>query len=113
MNEAELLCRIIDSHEGETNAITAGEMARQLGMMGKNDDRKVRTLIENLIFINFKPILASTGDPPGYFKPVTWTEWQRYDQVIKERIKEICKRKAQVKKNVYDYFYGNVRVRLI
>jgi hypothetical protein len=107
------LTAIIKNIVGSSKAVTADALAQRLGLQGRSRDRKVRLMIEDLIFLEFQPILATTGKVPGYFSPETWSEWQEYDRVIKERVREICKRKAQVKKNVYNHFHGNVTVRMV
>lgn len=115
MNEAEArpeIKRILDAHEGEGNPITAGDIAKALGWNGKYDDRKVRLIIEAMLWEADLAVLATTKDPPGYFKPNTWAEWQEYEQALKARIKGICERKAQVKKNIYNLFHGMKKVKL-
>jgi hypothetical protein len=107
----EMVRRIIDHHGGERQSITAGNIAEALAIKGHDADRRVRLIIEELLWPpTCLPVVAGSK---GYFKPETWAEWQKYDEQMKDRIKETCKRKAQIRKNVYDYFYGNVRVKMI
>lgn len=103
--------RLLHSHEGEEKAITAGKIAEVLALKGNDADRRVRLIIEELLWPpTCMPVVAGSR---GYFKPRTWLEWQKYDEQMRDRIKETCKRKAQIRKNVYDLFHGNVTVAMI
>lgn len=113
MNEADAKKAIrcmLDAHEGIGNEITAGEMARTLGWFGRYDDRKVRLMIEDMIF---NEGLAVISNDKGYCKPLNWAEWEECHRVNRGRAEEICKRDAVMEKNIHNYFYGVQKVRMI
>ena len=108
--QREALHALLESAVGERQAVTADALAEKIGLVGKYRDRTVRLMIEDLLW---EEDLAVVAGGAGYFKPETWAEWQEYDRQMRGRIAEDCKRKAQVKKNVYNLFHGMKRVRLI
>jgi hypothetical protein len=103
---------ILEHHEGRHKAISAGELAEILALKGRDADRKIRLMVLKLIWEGL-PVLATPQEPAGFFLASTWEEWQEYDRQMKSRIAENCKRRVQVKKNVYAYFEGAAKVKLL
>lgn len=101
---------ILEAHEGREAAITADAIAERLGLATKDRDRKVRLMIEELIFNEGLAVVAC-GE--GFFTPRTWVEGDEYKRQMRSRITEDCKRLAQTKKNIYNHFHGQKAVKMI
>ena len=88
--ELSLTLSILRFHTGESNAISAKQLARDLGFSEK-DTRQVRTTIRELRRLG-EPVLASTD---GYFLPNSYDEADRW---YWKHQKELCKMPAEMTK---------------
>jgi len=103
---------ILEHHKGRGMAISARELADVLAIKGSDADRRIRLMILELIWEGL-PVLATPQEPAGFFLADTWEEYHEYDRQMKSRIAESAKRRVQVKKNVYAYFEGATKVKLM
>jgi len=98
-DELSLTLSILRFHTGEANAISAKQLARDLGFSEK-DTRTVRTIIRELRRLG-EPILASTD---GYFLPNSYEEADRFCQKLRDHaIEEIITRR-DIRKALAGYF---------
>jgi hypothetical protein len=103
---------ILEHHKGRGMAISARDLAFTLAIKGGDADRRIRLMILELIWDGL-PVLATPQEPAGFFLANSWEEYHEYDRQMKSRIAESAKRRVQVKKNVYAYFSGAERVKLL
>lgn len=73
---------------GKQNAIRGSELAR---LLGENDDRKIRLMIEELITEGI-PIASSVSEPMGFFIIKNGDEASEYIRTLRNRIRENEKR---------------------
>jgi biotin operon repressor len=98
-DELSLTLSILRFHTGEANAISAKQLARDLGFSEK-DTRTVRTIIRELRRLG-EPILASTD---GYFLPNSYEEADRFCQKLRDHaIEEIITRR-DIRRALAGYF---------
>jgi len=98
-NELSLTLSILRFHTGEANAISAKQLARDLGFSEK-DTRQVRTIIRELRRLG-EPVLASTD---GYFLPDSYEEADRFCEKLKSHaIEEIITRR-DIRRGLAGYF---------
>jgi len=88
------LRRILERHEGRDRAVTGMELAR---MLGQRDDRGIRQVIRELIAEGL-PVASTTGNPPGYFIPVSYEEARQYADSIKGRLIEDALRRRDFRR---------------
>ena len=98
-NELSLTLSILRFHTGESNAISAKQLARDLGFSEK-DTRQVRTIIRELRRLG-EPVLASTD---GYFLPNSYDEADKFcDKLKAHAIEEITTRR-DIRRALAGYF---------
>ena len=98
-DELSLTLSILRFHTGESNAISAKQLARDLGFSEK-DTRTVRTIIRELRRLG-EPVLASTD---GYFLPNSYDEADRFcDKLKAHAIEEITTRR-DIRRALAGYF---------
>lgn len=90
------LLNILRQHQGRQNPITGKEIA---ALLGQNDDRKIRLLIEELIEEGI-PIVGATQYPMGYFIAVTVQEVKDCTESLKSRGIQIFIRRQKLLKNI-------------
>ena len=93
--------KILENHKGKSNAISSGEIARQLGLKQEDTHVEPRQYILEVI-IKYKLPVAGTGK--GYYLIANKNELEEYQESLDSRIEKIRFRKAMVTKNFKTYY---------
>lgn len=98
------LKRLLESHEGPEQAITARELARMFG----TSDRIIRLVIRELIRgdgdgANGLPVASSVENPPGYFIITSREQAEHYAASIKSRLVEDALRRRDFRRAADQY----------
>lgn len=70
---------------GRENAISAGNLAMQIGLNWKSGTRDLRELINHLIMTHKLPIMCEAGIGGGYYFPANMEEPERFKQAFHRR----------------------------
>lgn len=92
--KAELLRKLMTSHNGPAQAITAEALYRTFGLP---NDRPVRQAIRELIADGI-PIASSTQPPAGYFIVTSREQAEKYAGSVKSRLIEDALRRRDFRR---------------
>ncbi len=80
--------KVLERHEGRTNAITRREL-RELLAIPENQDRKMRELVGELRREGL-PVLFATSEPAGYYLPASLNELEEGRRQLRSYIIDEC-----------------------
>ena len=104
--EEEIVLDLIKAHPGREQAISLPALALRTGI----DERRVQSIVRELIITHGARIDSTSGSPPGYFWISTQEEVERaYDRLLK-RGRKIILRASRLRGMSLDDVLGQIRL---